>query len=52
MLHIVGISEMRWKGSDKIIKESKTILYSGNEEIHRNGVGMILNNEGSRMTGL
>ena len=39
---------MRWKGSDKIIKEIKNILYSGNEEIHRNGVGMILNNEESR----
>ena len=48
MLHILGISEMRWKGSDKITKEGKTILYSGNEEIHRNSVGMILNNEASR----
>ena len=48
MLHILGISEMRYKGSDKIIMEIKNILYSGNEEIHRNGVGMILNNEESR----
>ena len=57
MLHILGISEMRWKGSDKIIMEMKNILYSGNgvdmmyihrNEIHRNGVGMILNNEESR----
>ena len=48
MLHILGISEMKWKGSDKITKEGKTILYSGNEEIHRNSVGMILNNEASR----
>ena len=45
MLHILGISEMRWKGSDKITKEGKTILYSGNEEIHRHGLDMILNNE-------
>ena len=29
---------MRWKGSDKITKEGKTILYSGNEEIHRNSL--------------
>ena len=48
MLYILGISEMRWKGSNKITKEGKTILYSGNEEIHRNSVGMILNNEASR----
>ena len=48
MLHILDISEIRWKGSEKIIKEGKTMLYSGNEEIHRNGVGMILNNEASR----
>ena len=48
MLHILGISEMRWKGSDKIIKEVKTTLYSGNEEIHRNGVRIILSNEASR----
>ena len=48
MLHILGISEMRWKGSDKITKEGKTILYSGNEKINRNGAGMILNNEASR----
>ena len=43
LVHILGISEMRWKGSDKITKEGKTILYSGIEEIHRNDVGMILN---------
>ena len=48
MLHILGISEIRWKGSDKITKEGKTILYSGNEEINRDRVGMILNNEPSR----
>ena len=36
MLHILGINEMKLKGSDKITKEGKTVLYSGNEEIHRN----------------
>ena len=48
MLYILGINEMKWKGSDKITKEGKTILYSGNEKINRNGAGMILNNEASR----
>ena len=48
MLHFLGISEMRWKGSRTITKECKTVLYSGNEEMHRNGLGMILNNEASR----
>ena len=48
MLHILVISEIRLKGSDTITKESKTVLYSGNEEMHRNGVSVILNNEASR----
>lgn len=48
MLHILGINEMKLKGSDKITKEGKTVLYSGDEEIHRNGVSMKLNNEASR----
>ena len=41
---------MKWhgKGSDKLTKEEKNILYFGNEEIHRNGVGMILNSKASR----
>ena len=39
---------MRWKGSDKITKEDKTKLYPEIEEIHGNGVGMILNKEASR----
>ena len=42
LVHILSISEMRWKGSDKITKEVKTILCSGNEEIHINGVRMTL----------
>ena len=49
MLHILSICKMRWKGSDERTKEGKIILYSGNEEIHRNSVGMILNNEASRI---
>ena len=36
---------MRWTGSGKIKKKDKTILYSGPEELHQKGVGIILNKE-------
>ena len=36
-IYILGIVEKRWTESDKIKKDSHTILYSGEQE-HRNGV--------------
>ena len=44
-LAILGVTEMRWTGSGKIKKKDKTILYSGPEELHQKGVGIILNKE-------
>ncbi|XP_019618826.1 PREDICTED: uncharacterized protein LOC109465826 [Branchiostoma belcheri] len=47
-LNILGISEMRWTGSGKLCSDGKTVLYSGHEDQHRRGVGMVLDKEASR----
>ena len=39
---------MRWTGSGKITKKDKAILYSGPEELHQKGVGIILNKEAGK----
>ena len=41
-LGILGLSEMRWTGSGKVISDDTTVLYSG-EEHHERGVGVLLN---------
>ena len=41
---ILGVA-IRWIGSGKIKKKDTTILYSGSEELHQKGVGIILNKE-------
>ncbi len=33
-LQILGISEMRWTGSGRMVSDGKTILFSGHEERH------------------
>jgi len=38
---------MRWTNSDKFRKEGTTMVYSGGQE-HRNGVGIIMNNNTSK----
>ena len=45
---ILGIAETRWTESDKIRKDSHTILYSGGQE-HRNGVGILMKNNVTRL---
>ena len=47
-LNILGISEARWKNSGKVINEGKTFLFSGHEEHHIHGVGLILDEESSK----
>ncbi|XP_078682172.1 uncharacterized protein LOC144916725 [Branchiostoma floridae x Branchiostoma belcheri] len=47
-VNILGISEMRWTGSGKLCNEGKTVLFSGHEDQHRRGVGLILDKEASR----
>lgn len=44
-LKILGISEMRWTGSGRMFSDGKTILFSGHEERHVHGVGMMLSKE-------
>ncbi|XP_078619529.1 uncharacterized protein LOC144886675 [Branchiostoma floridae x Branchiostoma japonicum] len=39
---------MRWTGSGKMCSEGKTVLYSGHEDQHRRGVGLILDKEATR----
>ena len=41
-IEIVGLSEISWKGGDKINSENTTIIYSGGDS-HSRRVGAILN---------
>ena len=46
-LNIMGISEMRWTGFGELrTATGETILYSGAEEEHHRGVGIVLNRTG------
>ena len=47
-LAILGVTEMRWTESGNIKKKDATILYSGPEELHQKGVGIILNEEAEK----
>lgn len=47
-LDIMGMAETRWTGSGKISREKYTMTYSGGEEQHENGVGIIINNNIAR----
>ena len=45
-LSILGVSEVRWLGFGRVrTSKGEVILYSGAEEIHHRGVGIILNRE-------
>ena len=44
-MDIMGISEMRWTGSGKLINDRKTVLYSGHEDLHIRDMGLMLNKE-------
>ena len=48
-MNILGISEMRWKGSGKIIVDKHTIIYSGGDT-HEKGVGIIFDEKTSKWT--
>ena len=39
---------MRWTGSGKIISDSKTIIYSGHDERHEFGVGIVLSDSAAK----
>ena len=45
-LSILGVSEVRWLSFGRVrTSKGEVILYSGAEEIHHRGVGIILNRE-------
>ncbi|XP_074841593.1 uncharacterized protein LOC142008310 [Carettochelys insculpta] len=47
-MDILGTSEMRWTGSNRLVSDGKTILYSGNNSQYTHNVGLILSKEASR----
>lgn len=47
-LDILGIREMRWTGSNKMTSEGKTIIYSGHNDQHVSGVGLVLNEHAAK----
>ncbi|KAK1786550.1 hypothetical protein P4O66_002993 [Electrophorus voltai] len=44
---ILGVSEMCWTGSGKIVSDGKSVLYSGHEEHHIHGVRFVLSKKAS-----
>ena len=42
-MDVIGIAETRWTGSDKIVKDNYTFIYSGGQE-HQHGVGILMKN--------
>ena len=42
-IDILGVSELKWTGMDKINSEDHCIYYSGQESLRRNGVAIIVN---------
>ena len=46
-LGILGISEMRWTGSNSLISEGVSVYYSGGSK-HEKGVGILLSQEVTR----
>lgn len=41
-MDILGISEMRWTGSGRLVSDRKTIIYSGHDVEHERGVGIVM----------
>ena len=44
-ISMLGISEVRWLGTGQFSKNGHIIVYSGNNEKHTNGIGIIMKNE-------
>ena len=47
-LDVLGISEMRWSGHGSFNSDGYTMLYSGKENQHTHGVGIILSGIASK----
>ena len=46
-VNIMGVSEMRWTGSGKVVLDDYTYIYSGGSK-HQYGVGMVIDKETSK----
>ena len=42
-LDILGLSEVRWTGSGRLNDNSISLLYSGHDQHHMRGVGILMN---------
>ena len=42
-LDILGLSEVRWLKSEKLLSDEHILIYSGDIKQHKHGVGMLLN---------
>ena len=41
---ILGLAEVRWLGSGKLVSEDNTLIYSRHKKEHNHGVGLLLSN--------
>ena len=41
---ILGLAEVRWLGSGKLVSEDHTLIYPGHKKVHKHGVGLLLCN--------
>ena len=41
---ILGLAEVRWLGSGKLVSEDHTLIYTGHKKEHKHGVGLLLSN--------
>ena len=47
-LDILGVSEMRWTGQGRLMIDGATVLYSGKQDHHTHGVGIILSSSAAQ----
>ena len=48
-INILGISELKWTGMEKLIPDDQYIYYSGQESLRKNGVAIKVNKKNSKM---
>ena len=41
---ILGLAEVRWLGSGKLVSEDHTLIYTGHKKEHKHGVGLLVSN--------
>ena len=43
-VNILGLAEVKWLGSGKLVSEYHTLIYTGHKKEHKHGVGLLLSN--------